>query len=142
MGFVKSCRDRYGDYLAQVKQLGPDHELGGPQGPMAEGLLEAMIATPLCLGEEGKAYVEKVLKALREFKCDEVMEVVQVFRIQRAFSKKRRPKMVKIKISWTIDDKFSGLLNSWLSDHKGCRRMLGMPAPTTHERDVRRFSKR
>ena len=139
----KPLKKRYGEYIEEVKKIGKDHKLGGPQGMLLMELLELLTEEPgrATLTEEQKREASEYREEIRSLTSEEVMERCPLIKIQKAFSKKGGPKAIKIKICLYCSKTLQTCINMWLSAN-GATRLLGTPAPASTERDlVRMLSK-
>ena len=136
MPAVAPIRDRYKEYLTEVKETGPEHELGGPQLTLYVKFITVLIENKLEKwkedGEELKL-LKKEKEIIEGMTVEQAMDRVPLFKIQNAFTKPGQDKMVKIKITAYPEMGVMILINTWLCNNT-CKPMQGQPAATGQER--------
>ena len=72
----RPLKRRYGEYIEEVKKLGKEHKLGGPQGMLLLELLELLTEEPgrATITEEQKRETSEYRDEIRALTSEEVME--------------------------------------------------------------------
>ena len=133
----KPLKDRYKDYMDAVKEQGKEHKLGGPQGPLFLKLLEL-----LTTAQGGTKYTKEQEEAVHEYKeliktweVEQIMTEVPIVKVQKAFSAKGKPKMIKVKLCIYSPPLVNSAISMWLCS-TGATRLTGTPAAASTERDL------
>ena len=104
---IKSLKQQYATHLHAV-QSDPDHNLGGPQIGMTLRFLEYIKENHKDGKiEEGSEALKLIQTTMEEFQAmdqEHAMEMAPLFKVQKAYAKKGKPKLMKLKLKpWPVE---------------------------------------
>ena len=123
--------------MTAVKEQGKDHKVGGPQGPLFLKLLNLLTEAQgnAKYSKEQAAAVLEYKEKFTQMEVEQMMTEVPIVKVQKAYSAKGKPKMIKVKLCIYSPPLVKSVIGTWLSS-AGATRLTGTPAAASTVKDL------